>query len=215
MTDNLYQAPDANTMAEPTRNDRRPYDHLMGVVLRIPLPAGKGLYWVAFVVCVSALVGCGTPQGRCGIEDLCGPVIAEDPFPKDRCVPPKGVDRGNFGYVRPQWRVLEAPDAICCGHTERVDLTEYLEAEPELAPPIETLPGDWGPPNSGFGADPPGGTEPLMPPTSRRPLPTGDSAVRPVSDIASGEGPGSPVRVRFPSGEIASGPDEDDYWRAP
>lgn len=60
-------------------------------------------------------VGCSTPPGRFGAVPECSPVYAEDPFVHDRCVPPKGVSYGNFGYVRPMWGVLDGPPATCCG----------------------------------------------------------------------------------------------------
>jgi hypothetical protein len=61
-----------------------------------------------------AAVGCSTPPGRCGIPDLCDPVVMADPFPKDQCVPPKGVNPGHSGFTPTQWRVIEQRPSICC-----------------------------------------------------------------------------------------------------
>ncbi len=74
-------------------------------VLLLPLLAS-----VAIVVS-----GCCTkPEGRCGIADMCDPVVMADPFPNDQCVPPKGVDCGHYGYVRTTWRVLNPREPNCC-----------------------------------------------------------------------------------------------------
>jgi hypothetical protein len=54
------------------------------------------------------------PEGRCGIADICDPVVMPDPLPYDKCVPPKGVDCGHYGYVRTSWRVLNPRDPDCC-----------------------------------------------------------------------------------------------------
>jgi hypothetical protein len=61
-----------------------------------------------------------------------------DPFPDDRCVPPKGVDCGHYGYVRTSWRVLIPKEPDCCldavpccepipAGTENVDFHAILE----------------------------------------------------------------------------------------
>ncbi len=45
---------------------------------------------------------------------MCDPVVMADPFPNDQCVPPKGVDCSNYGYVRTSWRVLNPREPDCC-----------------------------------------------------------------------------------------------------
>lgn len=73
------------------------------------------------VVCILALcsVGCKTDQSRCGLNDLCHPVVGQDPFPDDVCVPPKGVDPLHFGYTAPRWSVIQPRQSSCCS-------TEFL-----------------------------------------------------------------------------------------
>ena len=74
-------------------------------VLLVPLLASTAI----------AIAGCcAKPEGRCGIADMCDPVVMADPFPNDQCVPPKGVDCGHYGYVRTSWRVLHPQDPNCC-----------------------------------------------------------------------------------------------------
>lgn len=77
-------------------------------------------------------VACGCrqhgPVGRCGLPELCDPVVLEDPLPNDCCVPMKGVNPTHFGYSRPQWRVLGDRNAICC--TPAVEQVEQLEVPP-------------------------------------------------------------------------------------
>lgn len=78
----------------------------------------RGLALLPLVVAGSiTLSGCclkPEPTGRCGIPDMCDPVVMPDPLPYDKCVPPKGVDCGHYGYVRTSWRVLNPRDPDCC-----------------------------------------------------------------------------------------------------
>ena len=69
------------------------------------------------VSCLPALSGCCgvEQQGRCGMPDLCDPVVLYDPLPEDKCVPAKGVDCGHYGFRRTSWRVFAPQDAQCCG----------------------------------------------------------------------------------------------------
>ncbi len=73
--------------------------------------------WLAMVAPI-LLCGCHhlkpARAPRCGIPELCDPAVRCDPFPDDMCVPPKSVDPGHFGYVRPQWRVLGDRASLCC-----------------------------------------------------------------------------------------------------
>ncbi len=87
----------------------------------------------------AALSGCKStsPEGRCGLPDLCSPTVMSDPFPCDQNVPPKGVDIAHYGYTRPQWRVLASNTPQCCVVAESAS-TPLSEQTPTSVQPIET-----------------------------------------------------------------------------
>ncbi|WP_145354266.1 hypothetical protein [Roseimaritima multifibrata] len=74
---------------------------------------------------------------RCGIGDQCSTLAVEDPFPLDQCVPPKHVDSGNYGYVRPSWRVLDERVSPCCEFHMQ---SEDYPSPSRLPPVVEVLP---------------------------------------------------------------------------
>lgn len=87
----------------------------------------------------AALSGCKStsPEGRCGLPDLCSPTVMIDPFPCDQNVPPKGVNIAHYGYTRPQWRVLTSNAPHCCVVSESAS-TSLSEQTPISVQPIET-----------------------------------------------------------------------------
>jgi len=87
---------------------------------------------------------CGPEEdGRCGMPGICDPVVMHDPLAADRCVPPKGVDTGHYGYVRTSWRVLSPRDPDCCEgmipgcHEELVPEFESVPLDSPVPAPVE------------------------------------------------------------------------------